>query len=159
MLAATISTNSPPGLRHRGRRKPQRRQDEPVRWRLEAGCNRALHVAALAEIRRHVTCKTDWTGTGLHVVEVRVFTGDQCDHNAALNLAALNLAALTASVDTRYGGGTPPASSERCRGNPAVHAECTKQHSARTAVAPPFQESFLGRLIHSDSGYGDGSGV
>ncbi|MFZ2172838.1 MAG: transposase, partial [Rhodococcus sp. (in: high G+C Gram-positive bacteria)] len=33
------------------------------------GLNRALHDAALAEIGRQVTYKTDWTGTGLHVAD------------------------------------------------------------------------------------------
>jgi putative transposase len=81
------------------------------------GLNRALHDAGLAEIRRQLAYKTEWTGTGLHVADrwypssktcsncqvvkaklplkVRVFTCDACgyradrDHNAALNLAAL----------------------------------------------------------------------
>ena len=81
------------------------------------GLNRALHDAALGEIRRQLTYKTEWAGTGLHVanrwypssktcsncqvvkaklpLKVRVFTCDACgfradrDHNAALNLAAL----------------------------------------------------------------------
>ncbi|PQP17334.1 IS607 family element RNA-guided endonuclease TnpB [Rhodococcus opacus] len=81
------------------------------------GLNRALHDAGLAEIRRQLTYKTEWTGTRLHVADrwypssktcsncqvvkaklplkVRVFTCDACgfradrDHNAALNLAAL----------------------------------------------------------------------
>jgi putative transposase len=81
------------------------------------GLNRALQDAGLAEIRRQLTYKTEWTGIGLHVADrwcpssktcsncqvvkanlplnVRVFTCDACgfradrDHNAALNLAAL----------------------------------------------------------------------
>ncbi|RYF52634.1 MAG: transposase [Comamonadaceae bacterium] len=81
------------------------------------GLNRALRDAGLAEIRRQLTYKTEWTGTGLHVADrwypssktcsncqvakiklplnVRVFLCDACgyradrDHNAALNLAAL----------------------------------------------------------------------
>ena len=81
------------------------------------GLNRALNDAGLAEIRRQLMYKTEWTGTGLHVADrwypssktcsncqvvkaklplkVRVFTCDACgfradrDHNAALNLAAL----------------------------------------------------------------------
>ncbi|NMM83434.1 transposase [Rhodococcus sp. SRB_17] len=81
------------------------------------GLNRALQDAAFGEIRRQVTYKTGWAGTGLVVADrwfpssktcsncsvvkaklplkVRVFTCDACgfrsdrDHNAALNLAAL----------------------------------------------------------------------
>nr|WP_271212335.1 IS607 family element RNA-guided endonuclease TnpB [Rhodococcus wratislaviensis]GLK38787.1 putative transposase [Rhodococcus wratislaviensis] len=81
------------------------------------GLSRALHDAGLAEIRRQLTYKTEWTGTSLHVADrwypssktcsscqvvkiklplnVRVFLCDACgyradrDHNAALNLAAL----------------------------------------------------------------------
>lgn len=96
------------------------------------GLNRAIGDAALAEIRRQLTCKTDWTGTGLHVADrwypssktcsncqavktklplnVRVFICDHCgyrgdrDHNAALNLAA-----LAVSVED----GTSPASRGR----------------------------------------------
>ncbi len=96
------------------------------------GLNRAIGDAALAEIRRQLTYKTDWTGTGLHVADrwypssktcsncqavktklplnVRVFVCDHCgyrgdrDHNAALNLAA-----LAVSVED----GTSPASCGR----------------------------------------------
>ncbi|MFD7006960.1 IS607 family element RNA-guided endonuclease TnpB [Rhodococcus jostii] len=81
------------------------------------GLNRALQDAAFAEIRRQLTYKCEWAGTGLQVADrwypssktwsncqvvkaklplkVRVFTCDACgfradrDHNAALNLAAL----------------------------------------------------------------------
>ncbi|TQC50538.1 transposase [Rhodococcus sp. WS4] len=144
------------------------------------GLNRALHDAALAEIRRQLTYKTEWTGTGLHVADrwypssktcsncqvvknklplkVRVFLCDACgyradrDHNAALNLAALAAVvdggASSASCGrdvkearqkptirpaTRRADGIAagtPHSGERGRGNPAAHAECTKQHSA-----------------------------
>ncbi|WP_241962246.1 IS607 family element RNA-guided endonuclease TnpB [Rhodococcus opacus] len=144
------------------------------------GLNRALHDAALAEIRRQLTYKTEWTGTGLHVADrwypssktcsncqavknklplnVRVFTCDACgfradrDHNAALNLAALaavvdgGASSASCGRDVKearqkptirpatrradgIAAGTPP-SGERDRGNPATHAECTKQHSA-----------------------------
>ncbi|WAM16111.1 IS607 family element RNA-guided endonuclease TnpB [Rhodococcus sp. JS3073] len=126
------------------------------------GLNRALHDAALAEIRRQLTYKTDWTGTGLHVADrwypssktcsdcqvvknklplnVRVFTCDACgfradrDHNAALNLAA-----LAAVVD----GGASSASCGRdvkeARQKPTIRP-ATRRADGIAAGTPPSGE-------------------
>nr|WP_254922942.1 IS607 family element RNA-guided endonuclease TnpB [Rhodococcus sp. OK302] len=52
------------------------------------GLNRALHDAALGEIRRQVTYKTDWTGTGL-VVADRWFPSSKTCSNCSVVKAKL----------------------------------------------------------------------
>ncbi|MGW5152912.1 IS607 family element RNA-guided endonuclease TnpB [Rhodococcus koreensis] len=126
------------------------------------GLNRALHDAGLGEIRRQLTYKTEWTGTGLHVADrwfpssktcsncqvvktklslnVRVFLCDTCgyradrDHNAALNLAA-----LAAVVD----GGASSASCGRdvkeARQKPRV-SPATRRADGIAAGTPPSGE-------------------
>ncbi|MCJ0905684.1 transposase [Rhodococcus sp. ARC_M6] len=96
------------------------------------GLNRALHDAALGEIRRQVTYKLDWAGTGLVVADrwypsskacsnctvvkakpplkVRIFVCDACGFRADRDRnAAPNLAALAASIE----GGASSASCGR----------------------------------------------
>ncbi|TQC46515.1 transposase [Rhodococcus sp. WS4] len=137
------------------------------------GLNRALHDAGLAEIRRQLTYKTEWTGTGLHVADrwypssktcsncqavkaklplkVRVFTCDACgfradrDHNAALNLAA-----LAAVVD----GGASSASCGRdvkeARQKPTIRPAARRADGIATGTPPSGERDRGNPATHAE---------